>query len=116
MLLHNQAPADKPRIDIPGAVTVFGGLFALVYGFNHAETTSWSNPLTVACLAGGVLLLAVFAAIESRVRNPLLPLRVVLDRNRGGAYISMLLAAAGMFGVFLFLTSFGKSSVTLAHT
>ena len=104
VLLHNQAPADKPRIDIPGAVTVFGGLFALVYGFNHAETTSWSNPLTVACLAGGVLLLAVFAAIESRVRNPLLPLRVVLDRNRGGAYISMLLAAAGMFGVFLFLT------------
>ena len=104
VLLHNQAPADKPKIDIPGALTVFGGLFALVYGFNDAQTASWSDPLTIACLAGGVVLLAVFAAIESRVRNPLLPLRVVLDRNRGGAFISMLLAAAGMFGVFLFLT------------
>jgi EmrB/QacA subfamily drug resistance transporter len=104
MLLHNQAPATKPKIDIPGAVTVFGGLFALVYGFNHAQTSSWSNPLTLACLAGGVVLLAVFVAIERHVRNPLLPLRVVLDRNRGGAFISMLLAAAAMFGVFLFLT------------
>lgn len=103
-LLRNQAPQTKPKLDIPGAVTVFGGLFALVFGFNHAQTASWSNPLTIACLAVGVALLAVFVAIERRVRNPLLPLRVVLDRNRGGAYISMLLAAAGMFGVFLFLT------------
>jgi EmrB/QacA subfamily drug resistance transporter len=104
VLLHNQAPANKPKIDIPGAATVVGGLFALVFGFNNAQTASWSDPLTIACLAGGVVLLAVFAAIESRVRNPLLPLRVVLDRNRGGAFVSMLLAAAGMFGVFLFLT------------
>jgi EmrB/QacA subfamily drug resistance transporter len=103
-LLHNQAPAVKPKIDIPGALTVFGGLFALVYGFNHAETTSWGNPLTVAMLAAGVVLLAVFVAIERRVRNPLLPLRVVRDRNRGASYLSVGLAFAAMFGVFLFLT------------
>ena len=87
-LLHNQAPAIKPKIDIPGALTVFGGLFALVYGFNHAETTSWGDPVTVAVLAAGIVLLAVFVAIERRVRNPLLPLRVVLDRNRGTSYLS----------------------------
>ncbi len=116
-LLHNQAPATKPRIDIPGVATVSLGLFALVYGFNHAETTSWGNGLTLGVLAAGVVLLAAFAAIERRVSSPLLPLRVVLDRNRGAAYISMGLAAIAMFGVFLFLTYYlqvnrGYSPVT----
>jgi EmrB/QacA subfamily drug resistance transporter len=116
-LLHNQAPATKPRIDIPGVTTVSLGLFALVYGFSHAETTSWGNALTLGALGAGVVLLAVFAAIERRVQSPLLPLRVVLDRNRGAAYISMGLAAIAMFGVFLFLTYYlqvnrGYSPVT----
>ncbi len=117
VLLHNQAPAHKPRIDIPGTVTVSAGLFALVYGFNHAQTTSWGNPVTLAMLTAGVVLLAVFAAIERRTSHPLLPLRVVADRNRGAAYISMGLASAAMFGVFLFLTYYlqqtrGYSPVT----
>ncbi len=103
-LLHNQAPATKPRIDIPGVLTVTSGLFALVYGFNHAQTTSWSNSLTIAALTAGVALLAAFVAIERRVSSPLLPLRVVMDRNRAAAFISMGLAAVAMFGVFLFLT------------
>jgi EmrB/QacA subfamily drug resistance transporter len=116
-LLHNQAPATKPRIDIPGVATVSLGLFALVYGFNHAQTTSWGNGLTLGVLAAGVVLLGAFAAIERRVSSPLLPLRVVLDRNRGASYISMGLAAIAMFGVFLFLTYYlqvnrGYSPVT----
>jgi EmrB/QacA subfamily drug resistance transporter len=116
-LLHNQAPVTKPRIDIPGVATVSLGLLALVYGFNHAETTSWGNALTLGVLAAGVVLLAVFAAIERRVASPLLPPRVVLDRNRAAAYISMGLAAIAMFGVFLFLTYYlqvnrGYSPVT----
>src|SRR5581483_7529950 len=80
VLLHNQAPATKPRIDIPGVTTVSLGLLALVYGFNHAQTTSWGNGVTLAVLAAGVVLLAAFAAIERRVSGPLLPPRVVLDR------------------------------------
>ncbi|HEY2259540.1 MAG TPA: MFS transporter [Solirubrobacteraceae bacterium] len=104
VLLHNVRPAEKPRIDLPGTVTVSAGLFALVYGFNHAETTSWANSLTVAVLAAGVLLLGAFVWLERRSTHPLLPLRVVTDRNRAGAFVSMLLAAAAMFGVFLFLT------------
>jgi EmrB/QacA subfamily drug resistance transporter len=116
-LLHNQAPAVKPRIDIPGVLTVTSGLFALVYGFNHAQTTSWSNGVTVAALTAGVGLLAAFVAIERRVPSPLLPLRVVMDRNRAAAFISMGLAAVAMFGVFLFLTYYlqvsrGYSPVT----
>src|SRR6476661_5579292 len=103
-LLHNQAAVNRPRIDWPGAVTVSGGLFALVYGFSHAETTSWTNPLTLGMLASGVVLLAVFVWIESRVANPLLPLRVVTDRNRGASFLAIGISGAAMFGVFLFLT------------
>jgi EmrB/QacA subfamily drug resistance transporter len=103
-LLHNQAAIDRPKFDWPGTLTVSGGLFALVYGFSHAETTSWTNPLTMAMLASGVAMLALFAWIESRVANPLLPLRVITDRNRGASFLSIGISGAAMFGVFLFLT------------
>jgi MFS family permease len=111
-LLRNQAPSTKPRIDIPGVATVSLGLFALVYGFNHAQTTSWGDGLTLGMLAAGVVLLGAFAAIERRVSSPLLPLRVVLDRNRGASFISMGLAAMAMFGVFLFLTTCRSTAAT----
>ena len=65
---------------------------------------SWGHPLTIAMLAASALLLAAFVAIESRVAHPLLPLRVVRDRTRGGAYLGLGLAASAMFAVFLFLT------------
>ena len=117
VFLRNQAPTSKSRIDIPGTAAVSLGLFALVYGFNHAQTTSWGNPLTLGVLAAGVVLLALFALIELRSSHPLLPPRVVSDRNRGAAYISMGLASVAMFGVFLFLTYYlqqtlGYSPVT----
>ena len=103
-LLVNQRPARRPRLDIPGTLTASLGVFSLVYGFSNAETHSWSAPLTIVCLAAGVVLLVSFVVIQSRVANPLLPLRVVLDRNRGGSFLAMGIAGAGMFGVFLFLT------------
>jgi EmrB/QacA subfamily drug resistance transporter len=103
-LLTNQAHPEKPRLDIPGTVTASAGLFALVYGFSHASETSWSNATTIGSLIAGVVLVAVFVAIQQRVANPLLPLRVVLDRDRGGSYLAMGLSAIAMFGVFLFLT------------
>jgi len=103
-LLHNQAPAVKPKLDIPGVLTVSAGLFSLVFGFSHAETTSWANHTTVAFLTGGALLLALFAVIQSRSRNPLLPLRVVTNRNRGASFLSIGIAGAAVFAVFLFLT------------
>jgi EmrB/QacA subfamily drug resistance transporter len=103
-LLTNQAHPDKPRLDIPGTVTASAGLFALVYGFSHASETSWSNGTTIGFLIGGVVLLVAFVLIQQRVANPLLPLRVVLDRDRGGSYLAMALSAISMFGVFLFLT------------
>jgi EmrB/QacA subfamily drug resistance transporter len=104
MLLPWQASRVKPKLDIPGVVMVSGALFCLVYGFSNAATHDWSTPSTWGFVAAGVVLLILFAFWQGRAPNPLLPPRVVLDRNRGGAYLSMLIAASGMFGTFLFLT------------
>jgi predicted MFS family arabinose efflux permease len=103
-LLRNQAATVKPRIDLPGVATASSGLFCLVFGFSKAETAGWGATITLSCLAAGAVLLAAFVLVERRVANPLLPLRVVLDRNRGGAYLAVAMCGAGMFGVFLFLT------------
>ena len=102
--LKNDRAADRDPLDLPGLVLVTGGLFSLVYGLSHAETTAWSNPYTIGFLVVGVLLLSAFALLETRVRFPLLPPRVVRDRTRGGSLLAMLFASIGIFGVFLFLT------------
>jgi len=103
-LLVNQAQQNRPRLDLLGAATGTAGLFALVYGFSNSETHSWTHPVTIIALAAALVLLVTFASIERRVAHPLLPLRVVGDRTRGGAYIAVGFAAIALFGVFLFLT------------
>lgn len=102
--LKNDKASDRDPVDIRGLFLVTGGLFSLVYGLSHAETTAWSNPYTIGFLVLGAALLAVFAYVETRARFPLLPPRVVLNRTRGGSMLAMLLASIGIFGVFLFLT------------
>ncbi|GKQ39191.1 MFS transporter [Streptomyces sp. A012304] len=92
------------KIDIPGTVTVTAGLFALVYGFAHAETDGWSSTGTWGFLVAGAALIAVFAWLQTRVAHPLLPLRILRDRDRGAASLAMFISAAGMFGFNLFLT------------
>ena len=104
LLLKRQPSPIKPRLDIPGVFLVSGAVFCLVYGFSNAATHHWATPSTYGFLAAGVALGAGFAAWQSRAAHPLLPPRVVLDRNRGGAYLSMFIASAGLFGIFLFLT------------
>lgn len=94
------------RYDVPGAVLVTGGLVALVYGFTEAarEGVGWLAPTTLGLLAGAVVLLVAFVVVEARAALPLLPLRVLRDRNRGGSFIASVLIGAGMFGMLLFLT------------
>ncbi|MFH9426495.1 MFS transporter [Streptomyces sp. NPDC017529] len=92
------------RLDIPGVLLASLGLVALVYGLSTAETHGWASATTLSLIGAGVVLLAAFAVLESRLTAPLLPLRVVWDRNRGGAYLAMGLAVIGMFGLLLFLT------------
>jgi EmrB/QacA subfamily drug resistance transporter len=110
-LLVNQGDPNRPRIDFPGVLTVSGGLFALVYGFSSAETTSWHDSTTIIALAASVVLLVTFVLIERRAAHPLLPLGVIWDRARGGAYASIVLAGSAVFGVFLFLTYFMQDNL-----
>jgi EmrB/QacA subfamily drug resistance transporter len=102
--LHHQAEQERPRLDILGIVLVSVGLFSLVYGFSHADTSGWSNPVTIGFLVAAGVLLVAFVLVQRRVAHPVLPLRVVLDRYRGGSLMAILMSGAGMFGVFLFLT------------
>src|SRR5580658_7841630 len=93
--LTNDRGADHDPFDLPGLFLVGIGLFSLVFGFSHAETTSWSNRYTIGSLAAAVVLLVVFVFIEARAKYPLLPPRVVLDRTRGGSLLVMLFASVG---------------------
>jgi EmrB/QacA subfamily drug resistance transporter len=97
--------------DLPGAFSVTGGLFLLVYGFTTAGTLGWTAASTLELLAGSAVLMATFVVIELRSKHPLLPLRVVLDRNRGGSFLASLLVGCGMLGTFLFLTYFFQGTL-----
>src|SRR6201994_451216 len=115
--MRSNRPDSRPRMDWAGAVLASAGLFGIVFGFSHAETAGWTAALTIGSLVAGVILLAAFVFAESRVSHPLLPLRVVMDRARGGSYLSVGLTGIAVFGVFLFLTYYlqqvkGYSPVT----
>jgi len=104
LLLARRPTPVKPRLDIPGALLVSSAVFCLVYGFSNAATHTWATLSTYGFLATGLVLGVAFAAWQRRAAHPLLPPRVVLDRNRGGAYLSIFIGTAGLFGTFLFLT------------
>lgn len=95
---------NRSPLDIPGVVLSTLGLVALVYGFTRAESEGWSDSMTIGMFVGSAVLLAAFVFTEARVKSPLLPLRVLTERNRGGVYMSLGLAIIAMFGLFLFLT------------
>ena len=97
--------------DLPGAVTVTGGLLALVYGFTKAGTDGWGSSITVSLFAAAAVLLVAFVLIEQRVQHPLLPLRVVLDRNRGGSFLASLLVGTALLGTFLSLTYYFQGTL-----
>jgi EmrB/QacA subfamily drug resistance transporter len=103
-LLHHIAAPARPRLDLPGALTASSGLFVLVFGLARAESDGWRDPITVGLLIGSAVLLGAFVALQRRVAQPLLPLRVVADRDRGGSFLAIATASAGLFGLFLFLT------------
>ena len=105
MRLLRSHPRDRSvHLDLPGTLLEAGGLACIVYGLSEAVTKGWGASLTLGLLAVGGALLVTFVAVERRVRHPLLPMRIVLNRFRGGAFLAVGLSATGTFGVFLFLT------------
>jgi len=104
VLLRRQPASGRPRLDLPGLAAEAGGMFGIVYGFSNAASDGWHAPATWGFLSAGAVLLTAFGYLETRVRQPLLPPRIVADRNRAASYLSILITGAGMFGIFLFLT------------
>jgi EmrB/QacA subfamily drug resistance transporter len=104
-VVHDPADSrNRARMDIPGVILASVGLVALVYGFTAAENDGWGAGVTIAMFVLAAVLLISFITLEARLSAPLLPLRVVTERNRGGAYLSVGLAVVSMFGMFLFLS------------
>ena len=101
-LKESKADGDN-RYDVWGAITVAAGLGSLVYGFSLAEE-GWGTPSTIGFLALGAGLLALFIWIESRVAQPLLPLRVILHRVRGAAFLIQAIVGSVLIGATLYLT------------
>ncbi|WP_192841654.1 MFS transporter [Arthrobacter sp. ERGS1:01] len=108
---HTTHEGPRPKLDIPGTVLVSGALFGLVYGFSNAETDGWHAPQTWGMLVAAGVLLVAFVLWQRRAAHPILPLHIILDRNRGAAYSSVVIAGAGMFGIFLFVTYYVQSSL-----
>jgi EmrB/QacA subfamily drug resistance transporter len=106
-----ESEPQRGRFDLPGALAGTGGIAALVYGLSNAATTPdgvshWGDAKVVVALAASVVFLAAFVVIELRSQNPLLPFRLLRDRNRTGANLIMLCVGAAIAGVFFFLTVF----------
>ena len=110
-LIRESRAHGNTSYDLPGAATVTGGLVVLVYGFTRAAESGWLSGITLTCLGVAAVLLAAFVVIELRTKHPLLPLRVVLERNRGGSFLSSFMVGAGLLGMFLFLTYYFQGNL-----
>jgi len=113
---ESSAPGDK-KYDILGAITSTLGLVALVYGFTEAAPTGdgqgarWGSATTVTMLVLAAVLLGLFVLVELRSRNPLLPLRVLRDRNRGGSFLIAGIVGIALLGTFLFLSYYMQQTL-----
>ena len=102
-VLPELAGCAEARIDLASVALATGGMATLVYGLGEASSLGWGSGTVAGSLAAGVVLLACFAARQRRP-SPLLPLRVVLDRNRGAGYLALIVNSLSTFGMLLVLT------------
>jgi EmrB/QacA subfamily drug resistance transporter len=109
LVVHESRATGSTRYDVPGALLSTLGLVSLVYGFTKAEIDGWSATITIVLLVVAAILLAAFVLVETKTTHPLLPLRVVRERNRAGAFLASLLTGAGLFAMFVFLSYYLQS-------
>ncbi|MBH1936109.1 MFS transporter [Streptomyces sp. AV19] len=107
--LHDHRPERRPRLDVPGALLACTGLVGVVFGCSEASSLGWDSPRVLGSLSAGGLLLGLFAVRQTRAATPLLPPRIVRDRNRTGAFLTLALAVVAMFGMFLYMTYYFQS-------
>jgi EmrB/QacA subfamily drug resistance transporter len=110
-LLPRTRRTRAARLDVPGTALVSAGLFMAVYGLSNADRHGWSSPMTWAFLVAGAALVAAFTLWQRRSAHPLLPLRIVADRDRGASLSAIAVAGSGMFGVFLFVTYYLQATL-----
>lgn len=103
-VVHESRVAGTTRYDVPGALLSTLGLVSLVYGFTKASSDGWASAPTLVFLSAAAVLLTAFVVVETRSSHPLLPLRVVAERNRGGSFLASFLLGAGLFAMFVFLS------------
>jgi EmrB/QacA subfamily drug resistance transporter len=100
---ESRDPAAR-RVDLPGQITLGSGLFLLVLGLLRGNEEGWGSTPIVAALAGAVVLLAAFVAIEARVKEPMLPLALFRNPSFAGAQVAALAISATFFAIFLYVT------------
>src|SRR4051795_9895677 len=96
--------AAKRGYDLGGAVAITLGMIALVFTLIKADSWGWGSGKTIAGFAIAALLIAAFVTIEQRHPDPLVPLRIFSNRSLAASDVTMLLVAAGLFGMFFFCT------------
>ena len=101
-----ESESHPGELDLPGAVTGTLGLLGLVYGLSRAGTDGWTDTWTIASLVAGVSLLVLFLVTERRVKHPLLPVRVFMNRTRAASFVAMFFAPAAMFAMFFYLSQY----------
>ncbi|MFI6305551.1 MFS transporter [Amycolatopsis thailandensis] len=99
-------PRRRARLDLPGAFTGTFGVGSLVFAFTHAASDGWGDTITLGALTAGLALLAAFVTIETKVSEPLIPLRLFAERDRAAAYVNFFLGPMAMMSMFFFLTQF----------
>lgn len=110
-VIRESRGSGRTRFDIPGALLITLGLGGTVFGFAEASTDGWSSPQTLTGIIGGLVGIGAFVVTQTRSTHPLLPLRVVLDRDRAGSFLVAFLSGAGLFAMFLFLTFYFQQTL-----
>ena len=104
LVSESKAETASRRVDVRGAVLVTGGVLFLIYGFLAASRHSWGSPTVVWPLVIGVAALISLVVVETRTRDPLIPMRFFSNRTRVSANLATAVMASGMFGMFFLLT------------
>jgi len=103
LFVNDGRSTERTNLDVLGTVLGSAGLFCVVYGLSHAVTSSWTNQFTWGSLVVGAILLVLFTRWQQRTTNPLLPIRLLLSRTRGGSLVALFITNFGFFGISLFL-------------
>jgi EmrB/QacA subfamily drug resistance transporter len=110
---EGQDPTPR-RIDMPGQMTLIGGLFLLVLALLRGNEDGWGSTGIIAALVGAAALLTAFVVVEGRSREPMLPLRLLGQRRFAGPQVAVFAIASSFFAVFLYLTLYLQTVLGLS--